>query len=440
MVTIEPKFILKTPNKKSRKSLIYLQAYYKRKRFLYSTNESIYPDHWNLQNQRATTYSGLKHDIREQNKSINHRLSRFKSKFEEIISNIKYNNDAIDFKTIKSEMDLAFRAEIITNESDLYIFIETFINKSVGTKSPGTIKSYTNTKHHILDFDKSRNKKSTFENINLDWYDDFNKYLKDTRYTTNKKGEEVEVPPQSPNTIGKNIKNIKVFLNAAKDRNIKINSETQSRRFKVPSIETDKIYLTEDELEQLRSFDLNESKRLESVRDMFIIAAYTALRFSDFIQLKPSSINTSKYGKYLKIRMHKTNNIVLIPLHPYVEDILIKHNYNLKVISNQKFNDYIKEVGKLAKLNKEVVLREAKGNIVVDRTYKKWEKLSSHVGRRSGATNMYKAGIPEHTIMKITGHTTVKAFESYLCLDEEEHLEIMQNNRFFYPSRELKVI
>jgi len=53
---------------------------------------------------------------------------------------------------------------------------------------------------------------------------------------------------------------------------------------------------------------------------------------------------------------------------------------------------------------------------------------------------MYKAGIPEHTIMKITGHKTVQAFEAYLCLDNTEHLEIMQKNIFFNPSQSLKAV
>ena len=441
MATVKPKFITKGESKKTGKSLIYLQAYHKRKRFIYSTNESILPELWDDKNQCADTSSKIKKEDRDNNEAINHRLQEFKSKFNSIINNFKYENCLVDFAVVKTEMDKEFRAILLdTVETDFYVFIEKFIKKSEAHKSEGTIKNYNNTKNYIYSFDEVRNQRTTFENINLDWYDDFTGYLKEPRIIMYKRGnsvKEVNMPPQSLNTIGRNIKNIKAFLNAAKERGIKINSEVSSKRFKVDSFETDKIYLTIDELDKIRELELNDNGRLEAVRDMFIVAAYTALRFSDFTQLKPANIHESKFGKFIKLRMAKTGNTVSIPLHPYAEKILLKYNFKMPTISNQKFNDYIKEVGMLANINNDVVLRVSKGNNTYDSTFKKWQKLSSHVGRRSGATNMYKAGIPEHTIMKITGHTTVKAFEAYLCLDDEEHLEIMQKNQFFNPSEQM---
>ena len=63
--------------------------------------------------------------------------------------------------------------------------------------------------------------------------------------------------------------------------------------------------------------------------------------------------------------------------------------------------------------------------------YKKYELVSTHTARRSGATNMYIAVIPTLAIMKITGHKTEKAFLKYIKISEEENAEMLAKHCFF---------
>lgn len=118
----------------------------------------------------------------------------------------------------------------------------------------------------------------------------------------------------------------------------------------------------------------------------------------------------------------KTGTIVDIPLHTVVKSILEKHNYNLPdVISNQKFNKYIKEVCTLASIDEAVFMDETKGSLKITKSIKKCDLVSAHTARRSFATNAFLGGVPPIQIMKITGHKTEKAFMSYIKISSKEN-------------------
>jgi integrase len=107
-------------------------------------------------------------------------------------------------------------------------------------------------------------------------------------------------------------------------------------------------------------------------------------------------------------------------------------------MANQKFNEFIKEVAKMAGLTDEVTITRtemadapSKGRRTkreaqrVTQRYEKWQCVSAHTARRSFATNMYKRDFPTLMIMKITGHQTEKAFLSYIKVTEDENAERM---------------
>ena len=112
-----------------------------------------------------------------------------------------------------------------------------------------------------------------------------------------------------------------------------------------------------------------------------------------------------------------------------VDKILEKYNGELPVsISNQKFNQYIKEVCKHAGLNSMVSKSITKGGIPRSKNYKKWELVSSHTARRSFATNLYNSGFPTISIMAVTGHKTEKAFLLYIRVTPEEHAKKLREH------------
>ena len=106
-----------------------------------------------------------------------------------------------------------------------------------------------------------------------------------------------------------------------------------------------------------------------------------------------------------------------------------------KPISNQKYNDYLKEAAKLAELNSIFIKTVSINGMKVEKKYPKYKLISSHTARRSFCTNAYKDGIPTLSIMAISGHKTEKAFLKYIKVDGEEHakkvLEMWQKNGEF---------
>jgi len=200
------------------------------------------------------------------------------------------------------------------------------------------------------------------------------------------------------------------------------NTTTNYNSFHVFTEETDTIYLNEAELQKLKDKDLSETPYLDRVRDWFLLLAWTGCRFSDLEKVRPTDIK----GDFITFRQQKTNTKVTIPLHDIVKEILEKYNYNLpEVISNQKFNEYIKTACQLAEIDSIETTTRTVGGKRVTETFKKWEHVTSHTGRRSFCTNMYKLGLPTLMIMSISGHKTEKSFLKYIKIKQNEHAEMM---------------
>jgi integrase len=200
-------------------------------------------------------------------------------------------------------------------------------------------------------------------------------------------------------------------MNEALDLGYTTNVQFKNRKFTATWIDTDAVYLTDKELLHLFNFDLSNNKRLEQVKDLFIFGCYVGLRFSDYSNVRPENIITVEKERFLKINTLKTGEQVVIPCSPIVLKIFEKYSSNPnslpKSLSNQKFNDYVKEVCKLAGLTE-------KGRLLTDPDKELWECVSSHTARRSFATNLFLEGFPPIEIMKITGHKTEKSFLKYI--------------------------
>ena len=156
------------------------------------------------------------------------------------------------------------------------------------------------------------------------------------------------------------------------------------------------------------------------------------MRFSDFSQLTADNITDGK----IKIRTQKTGDRITIPLHQLVKLVLDKYSDTTmalpKPISNQKMNSYLKEIGELVGINENTNRTFTKGGLKASKLHKKFELITTHTARRSFATNLYKAGFPSISIMKITGHKTETSFMKYIKISQEENsdklLEFWQNN------------
>jgi integrase len=198
----------------------------------------------------------------------------------------------------------------------------------------------------------------------------------------------------------------------------------KSDRFTKPREDVDSIALSENDLKDILHFDLSATPHLDRVRDLFLVACHTGLRYSDFSKLTAENVRDG----FIEIaRQQKTGKPVVIPVHPTVKAIIKKYGGDLpESVSNQKMNEYIKDACKQVDCMKEYTTKTAtKGGVKVTHRYKKWQVTSTHTGRRTFATNAYRQGIPTITIMAVTGHKTEKAFLSYIKVSPREHAEIM---------------
>jgi integrase len=136
-------------------------------------------------------------------------------------------------------------------------------------------------------------------------------------------------------------------------------------------------------------------------------------------------------NQQLKITTAKTGNDVIIPLHKDIQEILKRNGGLPQAISDQKFNKYVKDLCSEVKIEEmtegaKMVTEEFEDKPNITRKqkgiYPKHELVSSHICRRSFATNLY-GKLPNMTIMSITGHKTENQFLKYLKTSKQEHAD-----------------
>jgi len=171
-------------------------------------------------------------------------------------------------------------------------------------------------------------------------------------------------------------------------------------------------------------------KALELARGRFLIGAFTALRVSDFTRIEDLNIKDN----LIRIRTDKNDYPVVIPVHWVVREILDK-GYDLsQKVSDQKINKQIKILCRYAGIKESVALTKFESGKRIDTVKDKCDWVTTHTARRSGATNMFKAGIPSISIMKITGHHTEKSFLKYIKITQEENAQLLSEHSFFKKS------
>lgn len=227
------------------------------------------------------------------------------------------------------------------------------------------------------------------------------------------------------NTIKKYFSVVITVCNHAKNNGLKLSSRFSG--IKLPKQDSPVIYLNEVELNMILDIPDNKlSDKLNITRDWLIISCYTGQRISDFLKFTKKNIRESNEIKLLDITQEKgVNKRIPIPLLDPVISILNKYNGNFpRAISEQKYNDYIKELCKIAGLTYEeyggIRVSNGKGKIrKIFGRYPKYMLVSSHIGRRSFATNHY-GKFPTPLIMNITGHTKESTFLKYIGKSAED--------------------
>lgn len=340
----------------------------------------------------------------QHHKTLNARLNFIKAKMEFLVREAEVTNESlIEFKAkVAAAINANVQIKAEKKEENLFLkYFEGWAREENTKHKYNRYKVYT---YNTL-VEYFGGKQPTFDEIDYAFCEDFIEWM--------------SAKDLCANTRGSHIKFVKAAMNEAYLN--KLHTNTDYKSFRKETEQVDAVYLTNEEVTKVAELPLCGTHAM--ARDLFIIGCHTGMRFSDYSRLSMDYITDG----VIHFITQKCKTPVDIPAHPRVLKILAKYGGQAPKLSPQKFNVYIKDVCKEAGINEVMTVRKSGKHIRCE----KWELVSSHTARRTGLTNMYKAGIPIYRCMMISGHKTENVFLTYLRITQEENAQYLKNNPFF---------
>ncbi|HAX61145.1 MAG TPA: hypothetical protein DCX95_01095 [Elusimicrobia bacterium] len=307
-------------------------------------------------------------------------------------------------------------------------------NKSAMNLSPGTYRGWQGFQRIFneyqgiytpkrLDWRKKHKKpirpvkKVDFENITIDFYNSFVKFLSDEGYDRG--------------TMGRFIKELKMFMKKSLEDKLHTNREFEYSAFKGISGNSFSVYLTRQELDKIYNADLSKNPGLDIARDAFCVLSETALRISDYSKVDVNIRKSEDGTKLIYITQKKTGGQIVIPLSARLEEILSKYNGHLPCLADQYINKRIKIVAKLCGIDEIMNWQNMKYGETFEKKARKWQLITCHTARRTACSLMFLAGIPTISIMQISGHRSEKNLLTYIKVTPEENARKLAGHDYF---------
>lgn len=413
-------FKLKAPNS-DKETLILFTCSFKEenKKFVYSTGEKINPNSFDFSNKFPFA-SGKN---RAKNfETIKSQLNRYSDLYLETISLYKRINESFTSQILKKAFDEKFK-KTVSGKNVFFDAYDVFIAEKTKGKewSASTIKRYQNIRNILEKFQAAKNYKLTFSKIDHSFHREFTSYCMDDLNHIN-------------NTYARNLGLFKTFMFWAKKNKYTFN-DTFTEFKKVERVITNQIALSINDLENILNSEI-KSEKLEKVRDVFVFACVTGMRFGELSLITRSNVtDTEILLKEDKEKKKPARNIPLISISKF---LLLKYDYKLPLISNAKQNKYIKDVFEELKYTHKVqkVTTKGKENIIEDLFF--YDRISTHTARRTFITMMKRQGKPDKLIASITGHSDIKTLNEYYQVDNDQKKEAM--DEVFKIELKLKVV
>ncbi len=357
------------------------------------TGHFINADLWDKKTGYPRT--GLKDAIKKDKcNSIQIDLNSLKSKIE------KAYNDATDKNTLNSQwlkdvINPKAINEVPNNLVNYFAFYELQKRNELTTAS--IVKLNVN-KKLIERFQNHTKRVYDIKDVNEDFKLSFYDFCVSENY--------------SQNTIARALKFIKTICYHAESNNIEVSKKLSG--LQINTVKVEKIYLDLNEITLIENCKDINKEHLINARDWLLISCETGQRVSDFLRFTKDMIRYENKKPLIEFTQVKTGKIMTVPLSKKVLDILEKRDGNFPYqISDQKYNEHIKDVCEIAKLNTVI-----KGGLQIEKRkvvgmYPKWQLVTSHIGRRSFATNNY-GKIPTALLIGVTGHSTETMFLEYI--------------------------
>ncbi len=286
------------------------------------------------------------------------------------------------------------------------------------TLRPGTMKNYYSTKKYITKFLKEKKKANDIWLIQLNYrfITDFEQYIRTYR-------------PKKARKTCTNNGTMKHLERLMKMTNLAVKLEWLDkdpfRNYKLNFIKNERSYLTQREIDLITNTTF-KSETYERVKDVFLFSCYTGLSYIDVKELAPSQLLIGIDGNHwLHTKREKTNEAVKIPLLPKAKEIVEKYKQEsetteklLPVLSNQKTNQYLKEIIKACDIHKHITF---------------------HSARHTFATTVTLSnGVPIETVSKLLGHTKLSTTQIYARVLQKKVGEDMNLLIDHYQQREQK--
>ena len=392
---------------------IRMRVNFASKRIEFTTGYRIDAAKWDSDKQRVR--NGCTNKLKQSASEINASLLGYYTEVQEIFRKFEVEEIVPTPEQIKEAFNALHNPieieEVPPRKSTPNAFYKVFDEfvRDCGRQNDWTDSTYEKfaaVKNHLMNF----RTELTFDFFDEKGLNDYVTYLRDIKEMRN-------------STIGKQLSFLKWFLRWAFKKGLHQNNAYDSYKPKLKSTQKKIIFLTWEELNKLREFEIPAAKQaFDRVRDVFLFQCFTGLRYSDVFNLRRSDIK----GDHIEVTTVKTSDSLIIELNKHSKAILDKYkdvafedDKVLPVITNQKMNDYLKELAELAGIDEPVRQTYYRGNERIDEVTPKYALLGTHAGRRTFICNALALGIPPQVVMKWTGHSDYKAMKPYIDIADD---------------------
>lgn len=391
------------------------------KRLKVFTGKKIEPLLWDFEKERANT---LRY------KKLGVTLNKFLNDYESAIALLTEQNENSGKLTNSTELRKLLprkdnvRKIVESHKVKFAEHMERFLREHKTQKGfplrPNTKKKYRTLEKYLAEFCIQERRNLHLNELDLDFVSSFQNYLNKKSEKENGKTES-EIEPICDSTKAKYLDGFKTFIKFYQN----------PQRGLIPYYDLSEINISQGEgeiyvLPLKRVIELQRKKfsseRLNSFRDQFCFMCWTGQRFGDYVDMKKSDLVKDEYGE-LVWRLSATKivhgTLLTVPLIEYAVEILKRYkggSLPIPTITNQKFNEALKELGQEANLDFEVKRIQYYNGVAKIVTLPFYEVLTAHVARKSYITNSLMLGVPERIVREVSGHKDEKSFSRYVKL------------------------
>ena len=402
-------FVLRNNKTAKQEALIHARITVDGKRTEFSLKRSINPANWNQ-------VKGCAKGNKEEFRSLNNYLEQVRRRILECREELLLDEQEITPLAVKN-LFLGIREE----EKKLSHLFDYHTTISGNQLAIGTIRHYGPTRKYLFDFLREKRQAGDISIKRIDY-----KFLVDFEMFIRTKNGNDPSKPMCNNTAMKHLCRLRKLINLA----IKLEWIERSpfKSFALRYDQSERGFLSPEQLKTIEEMEFKTS-RLSHVRDLFVFSCYTGISFCDIMKLKTDniSIGIDSY-RWIVFKRQKTATSVKIPLFDKADEILRRYTnhpdvqesgYCFPRISNQKTNDYLKEVADHCGLDL---------------------NLTFHMARHTFATTITLSnGVPIETVSKLLGHTKIETTQIYAKVVEEKISNDVNNLRSKMNEPKLKI-